>query len=92
MAVDLLYSVKRGMLPEATASIISLIERIGFVVCTPVAGKERRRGADHPRGSGRVREHLGGELTITLVPEIGRKIEVHRNGPGTDRGSRAGPA
>jgi 3-dehydroquinate synthase len=23
------------------------------------------------------REHLGGELTVTLVPEIGTKLEVH---------------
>ena len=23
------------------------------------------------------REHLGGKLTITLVPEIGEKLEVH---------------
>jgi 3-dehydroquinate synthase len=23
------------------------------------------------------REHLGGELTVTLVPEIGTKVEVH---------------
>jgi 3-dehydroquinate synthase len=23
------------------------------------------------------REHLGGELTVTLVPQIGEKLEVH---------------
>ena len=26
------------------------------------------------------REHLGGELTVTLVPKIGEKLEVHEMG------------
>jgi len=36
MAVDLLYSVKRGMLDAATAErIIALVERIGFATYAP---------------------------------------------------------
>ena len=29
------------------------------------------------QGLEEFREHLGGELTITLIPAIGRKLEVH---------------
>ncbi|MCW0219623.1 MAG: 3-dehydroquinate synthase, partial [Prosthecobacter sp.] len=34
----------------------------------------------HPtilEGLEEFREHLGGELTVTLVPKIGQKLEVH---------------
>ncbi len=79
MAVDLLYSVKRGILDAATAErIITLIERIGFVTYAPQL-LEKNAGGELTilAGLEEFREHLGGELTITLVPEIGRKIEVH---------------
>ena len=79
MAVDLLYSVKRGILDAATAErIISLIERIGFVTYAPHL-LEKNAGGEMTilAGLEEFREHLGGQLTITLVPEIGRKIEVH---------------
>jgi 3-dehydroquinate synthase len=37
---------------------------------------------DHPqclfRGLTEFREHLGGELTITLLQEIGQGVEVHQ--------------
>jgi 3-dehydroquinate synthase len=79
MAIDLLYSVKRGILEEATAQrIIALIERIGFATCAPqLLEKDARGELTILAGLEEFREHLGGELTITLVPEIGRKLEVH---------------
>lgn len=79
MAVDLLYSVKRGILQAATAErIISLIERIGFAIYAPHLLEKNARGElTILAGLEEFREHLGGELTITLVPEIGKKLEVH---------------
>ena len=79
MAVDLLYSVKRGMLDAATAErIITLVERIGFATYAPQLLEKNASGElTILAGLEEFREHLGGELTITLVPEIGRKIEVH---------------
>ena len=79
MAVDLIYSVKKGILDAATAErVLTLIERIGFDTYHPgllAAGK-----SGEPvilEGLEEFREHLGGELTVTLVPEIGEKLEVH---------------
>jgi 3-dehydroquinate synthase len=79
MAVDLLYSVKAGLIDEATAlRIVGLIERLGFKTYAPQL--LQRHASGEPTilaGLEEFREHLGGQLTITLVPEIGRKIEVH---------------
>jgi 3-dehydroquinate synthase len=79
MAVDLLYSVKAGILDEATAQrIIALIRRVGFATYAPQLLESTKDGElVILAGLEEFREHLGGELTITLVPEIGRKIEVH---------------
>lgn len=79
MAVDLLYSVKAGILDEATAMrIIHLIRNVGFAIHSPHL-EERSGGGELIilAGLDEFREHLGGELTVTLVPEIGRKMEVH---------------
>jgi 3-dehydroquinate synthase len=79
MAVDLLYSVKAGILDDATAQrIITLIRRVGFATYAPQLLESTKDGElVILAGLEEFREHLGGELTITLVPEIGRKIEVH---------------
>ncbi|HSI65674.1 MAG TPA: 3-dehydroquinate synthase [Candidatus Saccharimonadia bacterium] len=79
MAVDLLYSVKAGILDEATAQrIIALVRRVGFATYAPQLLDRMENGElIILAGLEEFREHLGGELTITLVPEIGRKIEVH---------------
>ena len=79
MAVDLIYSVKKGILDAATAQrVVSLIENIGFETYHPGLLAEGKSG--HPtilEGLEEFREHLGGELTVTLVPKIGQKLEVH---------------
>lgn len=79
MAVDLIYSVKKGILDTGTAErVLRLIERIGFETYHPgllAAGK-----SGEPiilEGLEEFREHLGGELTVTLVPKMGEKLEVH---------------
>ncbi len=79
MAVDLLYSVKAGILDAPTAErIISLIESIGFATYAPQLLELNAAGEmTILAGLEEFREHLGGNLTITLVPEIGSKIEVH---------------
>jgi 3-dehydroquinate synthase len=74
MALDLLYSVRAGLLERATAErIISFIEQIGFETYAP----ELADGSVLLAGLEEFREHLGGELTVTLVPRIGEKLEVH---------------
>ncbi|MEI6535778.1 MAG: 3-dehydroquinate synthase [Verrucomicrobiaceae bacterium] len=80
MAIDLLYSVKAGFLDPATADrVIGLIRRLGFATFAPQLLELGKNGLlTILDGLEEFREHLGGELTITLVPEIGRKFEVHQ--------------
>ncbi|MBX7211240.1 MAG: 3-dehydroquinate synthase [Verrucomicrobiaceae bacterium] len=79
MAVDLVYSAKRALISAATAlRILALIEKVGFATYAPEL-LDRGSNGDLVilAGLEEFREHLGGDLTVTLVPEIGRKIEVH---------------
>jgi 3-dehydroquinate synthase len=79
MAVDLMYSVHKGIFDVASAErVLSLVERIGFE--TYHSGLLAVGKTGEPailEGLEEFREHLGGELTVTLIPEIGKKIEVH---------------
>lgn len=79
MAVDLMYSVLKGILDRATAErVLDLIERVGFDTFAPeLLHTSANGGPVILAGLEEFREHLGGELTITLVPRIGEKIEVH---------------
>lgn len=79
IAVDLIYSVRIGLLKRQTAErILNLIEKIGFATFAPQLLDTTADGEVLIlAGLEEFREHLGGELTITLVPEIGRKVEVH---------------
>lgn len=83
MAVDLVYSVKTGLLDEATAQrVLRLVESLGFHTYHPGLLAEGQRGGPVILdGLEEFREHLGGELTVTLVPEVGRKLEVHEMDP-----------
>jgi 3-dehydroquinate synthase len=57
---------------------LALIERIGFEIFSPFLMEEGKSGESVIlEGLEEFREHLGGELTVTLVPEIGTKLEVH---------------
>ncbi len=80
VAVDLIYSARIGMLAGATAErVLRLMERIGFELRSKFLSAADADGKLLIlKGLEEFREHLGGELTITLIPEIGRMIEVHR--------------
>lgn len=79
IAVDLVYSVKKGILDANTANrVIRLIRQIGFETYHPDLLLEGKTGEPAIlEGLEEFREHLGGELTVTLVPKIGQKFEVH---------------
>jgi 3-dehydroquinate synthase len=79
LALDTRYSVLVGHLSPGVADrVAALLELLGFRLWHPVLDA---RGANGRHallaGLGEFREHLGGELTITLLAEIGRGIEVH---------------
>jgi 3-dehydroquinate synthase len=79
MAVDLVYSRMQGILDAETCErVLRLIERIGFATYSPHLMENGRSGEPAIlEGLEEFREHLGGELTVTLVPKIGEKREVH---------------
>ena len=80
LALDARYSVQVGMLPAGGEDRVhALLKRLGFHLWHPAL--ESRDSEGHwqlLRGLQEFREHLGGELTITLLRDIGRGEEVHQ--------------
>ena len=79
MALDARYSVLRGLLPPGDEErICFLLEHLGFKLWHPALEKRTPEGGHAVmQGLADFREHLGGELTITLLADIGTGIEVH---------------
>lgn len=80
IGLDTVYSADAGLLPgPAVERILRLLEGLGFRLWDDAL---EASGADSARpavldGLAEFREHLGGELTITLLAEIGCGFEVH---------------
>ena len=78
IAVDLIYSKLVGIISQDECfRVLRLIKEVGFKIYSPDLKKEESGKSIILQGLEEFREHLGGILTITLVPEIGRKIEVN---------------
>ena len=76
MALDLTYAAEIGLIPEETADdVIHVLEEVGFDLRIPV--KNDRDLQELFKGIQEFREHLGGELTITLIEGIGLKKNIH---------------
>ncbi len=79
IALDTRYSVLAGLLaPGVEDRVAALLELLGFRLWHP-ALEARASDGGYPllEGLREFREHLGGDLTITLLAEIGHGIEVH---------------
>jgi 3-dehydroquinate synthase len=79
IALDVIYSRQIGLLDAQSAGrILKLLEQLGFDL---FANELVNVGSDGNlqilTGMNEFREHLGGELTITLLHEIGTGVEVH---------------
>ncbi|HTV39968.1 MAG TPA: 3-dehydroquinate synthase [Candidatus Sulfotelmatobacter sp.] len=79
IALDVVYSRQAGLLKTRSCErILTLLERLGFTLyddeLLDAGAKGNFRILD---GLEEFREHLGGRLTITLLKEIGRAVEVH---------------
>ncbi len=79
MALDVEYSRQKGLLPAASARrILRLLKKLGFKLFHPLLRcQSPPAGSPLLQGLEEFREHLGGELTITLLREIGLGEEVH---------------
>ena len=79
IALDVLYSRNLGLLDEKSAArILDLLEQLGFrLFADELLNADGSNQLQVLAGLEEFREHLGGELTITLLKEIGRGVEVH---------------
>lgn len=73
IALDTTYAHLTGILAEADwRRVVGLLEALGFELTA--------EELDHPAlldGLTEFREHLGGELTITVIDAIGSQVDVH---------------
>jgi len=79
LALDAIYSRNSGWLEAAAAErITALLRRLGFEL---FADELLHVDAEHQltvlKGLEDFREHLGGELTLTMLKGIGAGIEIH---------------
>jgi len=79
IALDVIYSRKMGFLDAAFAErTLTLLETLGFV---PFANELLYADSNGAlmvmNGLEEFREHLGGQLTITMLKAIGQGFEVH---------------
>lgn len=81
IALDSTYSYLIGMLSGwAWKQILHTLKALGFTLWIPEMMQQLHE-PEHPsslfRGLTEFREHLGGELTLMLLQNIGQGIEVH---------------
>jgi 3-dehydroquinate synthase len=81
IALDSTYSYLAGLLDcSELQRILNTLSALGFTLYVPEM-VEKLSQLEHPdclfRGLTEFREHLGGELTLTLLKSIGKGIEVH---------------
>jgi 3-dehydroquinate synthase len=79
LALDVIYSRNIGLLDAAsTARVLELLRKLGFDL---FANELTRLDAEHQpmilKGLEEFREHLGGQLTLTMLRDIGTGVEVH---------------
>ncbi len=78
LALDTRYSAEAGMIGLHDAErVLRLLERIGLPLWDEALDQKGSHGLELLRGLEEFREHLGGELTVTLLEQLGRGREVH---------------
>ncbi|MBI5214119.1 MAG: 3-dehydroquinate synthase [Ignavibacteriae bacterium] len=81
IALDSTYSYLSGMLPERELEkILSLLKTLKFELYIPEMSfhlEDEQHPLNMMNGLNEFREHLGGVLTIMLLEQIGRGVEVH---------------
>jgi len=81
IALDSTYSRLAGFLPEPQwRRIVDVIGALGLAVYAPLLD-DTLAAPDGPRsvlrGLAEFQEHLGGQLTIMMLEDIGRPFDVH---------------
>ncbi|MBC8126206.1 MAG: 3-dehydroquinate synthase, partial [Gloeobacteraceae cyanobacterium ES-bin-144] len=79
LALDTLYSIRSGMAPETLKTrVFAILNALQLSVYHPALDwldePGRRRVLD---GLDEFREHLGGQLTVLMLKDIGQGVDVH---------------
>lgn len=79
LALDTVYSRKKGLLSESDAArVLAVLAALGLKTYHPALDWTDKKGTRRVlAGLDEFREHLGGELTVLLLAEIGKGIDVH---------------
>jgi 3-dehydroquinate synthase len=78
MAIDALYAERVGIsAPGVAEAVTSTLGALGFRLFDEALRRRTSGRLDVLSGLDEFREHLGGELTVTLLADVGRGIEVH---------------
>ncbi len=79
VALDARYSVLAGLMAAGgDVRVAALLERLGLRIWHPALGRLTPQGQPAVlAGLAEFQEHLGGELTITLLSAPGTGVEVH---------------
>jgi 3-dehydroquinate synthase len=79
LALDTIYSEKIGFLEKAKAErIISVLMNLGLKTYHPSLDWTDAKGNRRVlAGLDEFREHLGGELTVLLLADLGKGVDVH---------------
>ncbi|CAM4260757.1 3-dehydroquinate synthase [Zobellia nedashkovskayae] len=76
IVLDVVYAHLIGLINEADLNrVVRVFQNIGFDLSFPLATE--KEVDELLNGIEEFREHLGGELTITLISDIGVKHDVH---------------
>jgi 3-dehydroquinate synthase len=80
IALDVIYSRRMGYLERAAERrILSLLELLGFeLFASELLNVDSENKSILLGGLEEFREHLGGQLTITLLRGIGKGFEIHQ--------------
>jgi 3-dehydroquinate synthase len=83
LALDTRYSVQVGLLPLGDEErVVNVLHTLGFSLWHEALELRTETGAwKLLDGLKEFQEHMGGELTITLLREIGSGEEVHQMEP-----------
>jgi len=79
LALDTVYSRRKGFLKEDAASrILAVLAGLALKTYHPALDWTDSKGERRVlAGLDEFREHLGGELTVLLLEDIGKGIDVH---------------
>jgi 3-dehydroquinate synthase len=79
LAIDTLYSAARGLCRGDVAdTVLGTLDRIGLPSWDDALDERREDGRLVVlEGLQEFREHLGGELTLTMLRDIGDSLEIH---------------